>query len=589
MFHTTIFSSLCLLASVSAQTGQLLEGPPVRPAPQVVLDKFGLKQATLQDLSIPANQVAGFELVVDLDGTAHQLILREHDIRAAGFKLVAAGKNGMKVLPTPVNSTYRGVVAGQADSQVAASLIGGQLTAYVRFAGLKTPWSLQPLTKVVAGANRATYIVHNGREVKPRNLRCGVNHNAPAPVPTGNPKQAGNPPVYECEIALDVDYDEYKLHGEDLIAAQYDATSIINGCNVIYNRDVEVDFLITEIIVRTSQVYTNANYSTLLRDYRSRWRSNHGGVRRDITHLLTGKYASSGVIGVAYLSSICSTRNGYGLSFTHFSSDFQQRVGLTAHEIGHSFSAGHCDTASGACYIMCSSLYGCAGSVSQFGTSSQSTIVSYRNGRSCLRQKSGNEPRLDSVTPGKVQAFGGDTVTLTGLNFSGATQVMVGGTVLTPGSNPKTSFKVVSDTTITFEAPFAETFAPHAVYVRTSAGYSGRLHLRYAVTKPRKLGVEATMRRGDTVTWEFGAGPRHNWILTISPSSATYQLLGQTWLQSPLILIGGTLNKAGTGSSSVTVPGNAPLGLTFYSQVVTINSFQNKFGGNTNITTSRIQ
>ena len=208
MFHTTIFSSLCLLASVSAQTGQLLEGPPVRPAPQVVLDKFGLKQATLQDLSIPANQVAGFELVVDLDGTAHQLILREHDIRAAGFKLVAAGKNGMKVLPTPVNSTYRGVVAGQADSQVAASLIGGQLTAYVRFAGLKTPWSLQPLTKVVAGANRATYIVHNGREVKPRNLRCGVNHNAPAPVPTGNPKQAGNPPVYECEIALDVDYDE---------------------------------------------------------------------------------------------------------------------------------------------------------------------------------------------------------------------------------------------------------------------------------------------------------------------------------------------------------------------------------------------
>ncbi|MEE2885855.1 MAG: M12 family metallo-peptidase [Planctomycetota bacterium] len=582
------FVAFALLTSAAAQTGQLA-GPVVRPAPQTVLDGFGIKQATLQDLSIPGSLVAGFELVVDFDGKAYQLVLREHDIRAADFKLIASGKNGMKVLPTPASSTYRGVVAGHADSQVAASLIGGQLTAFVRLAGLTTPWSVQALSKLVPTANRATYVVHNGRDVKPSRHRCGVDHTVPAPVSPGRPKSSGNGPIYECELALDLDFDEYKKHGSDTIATQYDATSIINACNVIYSRDVEVEFLLTTIIVRTSQVYSSSNYNTLLSDYRSRWRSNHSGVRRDVTHLLTGKFTTSGVIGVAYLRSICSTRNGYGLSFTHFSNDFQQRVGLTAHELGHSFGANHCDTASGGCFIMCSNLYGCNGSLTMFGSASKSAIISYRNGRSCLRQKSGNEPRLDSVSPGTVQAFRGGTVTLTGINFTGATQVTVGDTVLTPGTDPRTSFRIVSDTSITFEAPTGASYAPHAVYIQNAAGFSGRLHLRYSVTNPRKLDVEALLRRGGSANWEFGAGARHSWILTVSPSPSTYRFLGLTWLQSPLILIGGTLDRAGTGSSKVTVPNNAPIGLTFYSQVVTINPFKNKFGGNTNVTTSRIQ
>ena len=586
---STALLAVTFLAPVSAQGAPSLAELGVREAPQTVLDGFGIRRATLQDLSVPPSLVAGFEVDVAFDGKVYQLVLREHDIRAADFKLMAAGKNGLKVLPTPINTTYRGVVAGHGDSQVAASLIGGQLIAFVRFANLKTPWTVQPLSKLIKGAGRTAYVIHNGRDVKPTKYRCGVNHAAPAPVVPGRAQANGKGPIHECEIALDVDFDEYKRHGEDLIASQYDATSIINACNVIYRRDLEIEFLITTIIVRTTQVYTNANYSTLLSNYRSRWRSNHSSVRRDITHLLTGKFTTSGVIGVAYLRSICSTRNGYGLSFTHFSNDFQQRVGLTAHELGHSFGGNHCDNAAGGCYIMCSSLYGCNGSVTLFGPSARAEITAYRDTRSCLRQKMGNEPHLDVVTPSRVQAFEGGLVTLTGTNFTGATEVRVGNTVLTPGTNPSTSFQIVSNTSITFEAPTAETFAPHAVYVQSAAGTSGRLHLSYSVTKPRRLGVQSSLRRGGTVNWGFGAGTNHNWILTISASPTTFNLLGHTWLQTPVILVGGVLNKAGTGSNSISVPNNTPIGLQFYSQVVTINPFQNKFGGNTNVTHSRVQ
>lgn len=579
--------TFALLASVTAQTTRSSVRPMVRQAPQTVLDGFGLKRASLQNLSVPRGQVAGFEVVVDFDGKLHQLVLREHDIRAADFKLIVTGPNGIKVLPTPKSSTYRGVVAGHGDSRVAASLIKGQLTAFVQLRGTETTWTIQPLRKLIATADRATYVVHNARDTRPTPYRCGVDQQTPVPIDAGRPVVNGQGPIYECELALDLDFDEYKRHGSDVIATHYDATLIVNACNVIYSRDVEIEFLLTTIIVRTSRVYNSSNYSTLLSNYRSRWRSNHSGVRRDITHLLTGKYPTSGVIGVAYLSSICSTRNGYGLSFTHFALDVEQRVGLTAHELGHSFGAGHCSGSS--CYLMCPSIGGCGGSVTQFGASSKSRIISYRNGRSCLRQRSGNEPRLDLVAPTKVQAFRGGLVTLTGKNFTGATRVTVGITVLTPGTNPLTSFKVVSDTSITFQAPTGESFAPHAVYVQNGAGTSSRLFLAYSVTKPRKLDVESLRRRGETLHWEFGAGPNHNWILTISASSTTFQLLGETWLTTPIVLVGGSLNRAGVGSSSVTVPNNVPIGLTFYSQAVTINPFKNKFGGNTNVTTSRIR
>ncbi|MCB9889511.1 MAG: hypothetical protein H6836_08025 [Planctomycetes bacterium] len=132
----------------------------------------------------------------------------------------------------------------------------------------------------------------------------------------------------------------------------------------IYKRDCEIDYKITTILVRTSVTYTTADYSLLLSQYRQQWLTYHGGVQRDITHLFTGKTRTTSVIGVAYLGTICDLANGYGLSFTRYTSNFTNRVGLTAHELGHSWNAQHCTGST--CYIMCAGLGGCGGNVTLF-------------------------------------------------------------------------------------------------------------------------------------------------------------------------------------------------------------------------------
>lgn len=554
-------------------------------APSNVLKAFDTRQATMQDLSLPQVSVAGFEVDVSLDGKQYRLILRAHDIRTADYQLIEAGKNGMKVLPKPANTTYRGVVQGHGDSVIAASLYRGQLTAIVLLKQNVPAWNIQPLTVVLQGASRTMYVMHNSRDNTVPEYRCGTQAIGQAPVDAPRSQSANAGPIYICELACDADFEEYKRHGSNTNNTAADIASVINGVNVIYRRDVEVEFLITRTIVRTSQLYRRNNYSELLSDYRAHWRSNHANVIRDVSHLFTAKSRTSGVIGVAYLNAICSKSIGYGLSFTHYTSNMNNRIGLTAHELGHNFGSGHCSGSS--CYIMCPSIGGCGRNVTKFGTASINAILAHRNSRNCLHLR--DAPGITSISPKTVQAFDGGQITLTGKKFTSALKVKVGGKTLTPGTTKRESFQVINDSTIRFDSPTPNSLATARVSVENSIGASNGVNLGYTATKPRKLEANAIANLGKQMKWEWGAGPRHNWFLTVSMSPATFQLLGQTWLTTSTVLLTGTLTSAGYGSLSVTVPNNSLIGLKFYSQVVTINSFLIKFGGNTNVTTTEIK
>jgi len=304
--------------------------------------------------------------------------------------------------------------------------------------------------------------------------------------------------------------------------------------------------------------------------------------------LFTAKGRSSSVIGVAYLSSICSMNIGYGLSYTHFTSNFTSRVGLTAHELGHSFGAGHCS--GGSCYIMCAGLGGCGRSLTRFGTSSKNAIIAFRNSRTCLSKKSSGGPIVTSLSPGTVNAFRGGTITAAGSRFTGATKVRVGSVILTPGSNPKLHFTLVSDTVIRFESPTALNLVPVAVTVETSKGVSPIKSYGLRETEPPLLEATSDPKRGGLMLWEFGAGVFDTYYLTVSVSSGTFNFMGQTWMNNAIILTGGNLTFAGYGSLVVSpVPTSTTLGLVFYSQVVTINKFPAIFDGNTNVTKSKIK
>ncbi|MCA8972939.1 MAG: hypothetical protein KDC95_24355, partial [Planctomycetes bacterium] len=157
---------------------------------------------------------------------------------------------------------------------------------------------------------------------------------------------------------------------------------------VIYERDVNICHKITTIIIRSnsSDPYTSNDPNTLLNQFRNHWNSSQGGVVRDTAHMFTGRSASQ-TIGIAYLSVICNRSSAYGISWTTYTSNYQSRVGLTAHELGHNWGAGHCcGSCSGCntCNIMCPCIRGCSGNITNFGSSSIAAITSHRNSRGCL-------------------------------------------------------------------------------------------------------------------------------------------------------------------------------------------------------------
>jgi hypothetical protein len=97
-----------------------------------------------------------------------------------------------------------------------------------------------------------------------------------------------------------------------------------------------------------------------------------------------------------------------------------------------------------------------------FGTSSGSTYTF------------ANTPTLTSISPSSGFWFGGNVVTLTGTNLTGATEVRFGAT----NAN---SFTVVSDTTITVTVPPGPPLIGGLVAVTaiTAAGTSNGLNYSY--------------------------------------------------------------------------------------------------------------
>jgi hypothetical protein len=87
-------------------------------------------------------------------------------------------------------------------------------------------------------------------------------------------------------------------------------------------------------------------------------------------------------------------------------------------------------------------------------------------------------PTVTSVTPGTGPTTGGNTVTITGTGFTGATGVTFGGVAAT-------SFMVVNDTTITAVVPSGSTTGAVSVIVTTGVGSNAANSLySYAIATP---------------------------------------------------------------------------------------------------------
>jgi len=242
-------------------------------------------------------------------------------------------------------------------------------------------------------------------DVRPREGRCAID-GAPAGR-RARVESMGEDPEPGCgrltQLAFDADFPYYSLNGSDIDATVADIEAVMNVVEEIYRADVGVVYEITTVVVRedlASDPYSTTDAFVLWEQFASEWRTEHAGVPRDLAHLMTGRNLDSTIIGIAELGVVCDPTFGYGISQSRYGGTFVQRVGLTAHELGHNWNCEHCN-GDADCKIMCTNIagVGCTGILSTFGSRSRGRIDGHRSSRSCLADGTPRAPvpRFDVV------------------------------------------------------------------------------------------------------------------------------------------------------------------------------------------------
>src|SRR5690606_25568559 len=155
-----------------------------------------------------------------------------------------------------------------------------------------------------------------------------------------------------------------------------------------------------------------------------------------------------------------------------------------AHEIGHNWNAGHCNSSS-PCNIMCSGLGGCSRNVTSFAPVSINAILAFKNSRSCLHDP--QPPAIVTLTPNATTSHQPAQVTATGLRLDATTSLTIGGHTV--------PFTIVNQTTLRFTPPSPMAIGSHPVVASNSAGSSAPVPLTITGNHPSVLVATQIMPR----------------------------------------------------------------------------------------------
>ena len=392
----SVLISLASLVPFQGQTSPYT-APSDSVMQQAVLKQLRVGKFTLQDLR-PVSAPGELEISLLLAGQPRQIVLQKHSLRAPGFRVVAQESDGaFREVPVPDVQTYRGYVAGCGGSRVSASIADGRIRAFVCLGDVnETTWVIEPLQTALADAPAGQHVVYSSEDSAGESGTCG-NQDVPAAKASGaTPLDStkASMGVVVCRVACDADYEYYVLNGSSVSNTTADIESIINGVSAIYERDTRVSFQLTQIIVRAAEPdpYDATTVDGLLSQFRLDWKTNHVDIPRDIAHLFTGKSFGT-ILGNSYTDQVCPGLNHYSLVRSRSQTDMGKRIALSAHEIGHSFDAVHCDYGTDPrCRIMCPSLGACSTGYHSFEDSNIARIRATAASSACLTAGTATTP-----------------------------------------------------------------------------------------------------------------------------------------------------------------------------------------------------
>jgi hypothetical protein len=340
---------------------------------------LGVRQFTPAHVHYQGGGAQSLEVSVIMSGQELDLVLSPHSILSQSFQLIEQGADGVpRAVTYEAPPLYRGHSEAFGGVSVSAALLEDGFHARLLTASGEDYW-VHPLPHDSGPAGEHAFFAGSD-VVCPKSGLCGLEGDSVAIAPSSGqagPSGAGTEGLQVAELGCDADFEYYQSYGSSTQQVMNRITSVIDTMNLQYETQTALTHQITAILVRTSasQPYTSSNSSTLLSQFRSEWNANQASIPRDVAQLFTGKNLNGGVIGIAYLGSVCGSF-GYSVVESDFSSTFACSTDLSAHELGHNWNASHCS-----CSSTMNSFITCANS---FGTSSINAITNFASSLGCL-------------------------------------------------------------------------------------------------------------------------------------------------------------------------------------------------------------
>ena len=344
-------------------------------------EALSLEYCTVQHLQLLPAGDDGYELTLIIEGQARRLTFAPRDVRGEHYVLLVQQEDGSLVehSPGPVN-TYRGTEAYRPLVRAAMGIEedGFRLRLIDED---QRQWFAEPLDGRVAGADIDAYAVYEDVAIISPLNECPVDDgwrmtDVPASFKSNGADRGGS--LLAAEMAVDADYEFFQQYGT-VSGVENRVNAVINSVNTQYESQCNLTHEIQTIVVRStsSDPYSTNSIETRLNQLQAEWNGgNHPGISRDMVHLFTGANTGS-TIGLAYLGAVCSS-NEYGVVQSNCCGSFGCATDLSAHEMGHNWSAGHCSCPSN---TMNPSLV-CA---NNFSSGSISSITNFANSISgCL-------------------------------------------------------------------------------------------------------------------------------------------------------------------------------------------------------------
>ena len=361
-----------------------------------VLEAFGLQNGSIVQIGAINSIANGYSTTVNLDGQDYVLDLRPRSVRSDNFCVKAQMADGSYVERTPQPSRLvSGVIRGMSTSRVIGQILATGLAAKIVTSGEQT-FYIEPVATRLPSFVAGAHIVYSRNDLAAHNISCGVVdpvknqrsivnknlggrdvRNGFGSQPSVNSRSIGA--FLIAELAIDADHGFFLLNGGDEEATVDRIELVVGITNDQYETQTGITHAITTIIIRSSEPdpYNATGAFGRLDEFLNHWINEQQSVQRDAAHLFSGTSPSDGIGGVAYLGAICNPDFGYGLSRIDFNGELVCSTDLLAHEMGHNWSANHCDCPN-------NTMNGGLTCTNNFTNGSVQSIVSFANSLDCL-------------------------------------------------------------------------------------------------------------------------------------------------------------------------------------------------------------